>query len=1076
MFIPSMSQKLDMDKLSDIRARSIGPSGMSGRVTAIEAVTADPNTIYVGSASGGLWKTESGGLDWDPIFDDQAVASIGAISIYQANPDIIWVGTGEGNPRNSINSGYGVYRSIDGGKTWELKGLEKTRNIHRIKIDPTNPDVIYVGAIGSPWGPHPERGVYKTSDGGETWEQILYINETTGVGDMIMDPNNPQKLFVAMWDHHRMPWHLRSGGSGSGLYVTWNGGKDWKQLTAEDGLPKGTLGRMGLGISAADSKRVYALIECDKNALYRSDDGGFRWRMITDENVSNRPFYYHEIHVDPVDPDRVYNLYSSVSKSEDGGKTFERFIGNIHPDHHAWYVHPQNNNYIIDGNDGGLAISHDAGATWRFVTNLPLGQFYHVNYDLEMPYNVYGGLQDNGSWWGPGYVLSSGGIQYFHWQMLMGGDGFDVVPDSADSRYGYAMSQGGSVGRYDKLTGDQSSIRPIHPEGKDLRFNWNAAIAHDPFERSTIYYGSQYVHKSTDRGDSWDIISPDLTTNNPEKQHQDTSGGLTYDVTGAENHCTILAISPSLKEKNIIWVGTDDGNLQLTRDGGQTWTNLIGNIKDVPENAWIPVIHASNHNAGEAFVVVNNYRMNDFTPYLYHTQDYGKSWKRLANEHHVWGYCLSIVQDPKVPNLLFLGTEYGLYISIDYGKNWSKFTNGYPTVSTMDLKIHPREHDLIIATFGRSLYIIDDISPLRDIAREGIQILDRNIYAFEPLTGFDLESTGRFGVYSGGDGYFSGQSKQTGAILTYAVKEPIKAQQREEQETDPETEAEQAQMMQRMRAMGMGNRFGAMGNRRNREFESVTIDIYTLEGKKIKTLEDEPRAGINRTRWNMDEDLPAQSERRQRPAASTGYGRQRTPSLNALPGTYKVIFSYGGEKDSTQITIDLDPRIPYNKADLIARRELATNLYQRSNQLSQVNTQLNAAKSALELIQKQIPRGRSEAIQELRERTTSVSDTLASIMNELNPERPERTQRTSRSYESGVLSSMQSAIRSITGGSGPITGSEQIRLKLAEEQLTPWIERYNKFFTETWPAYKTFVSESELNPFTDREFKPLEWK
>ena len=488
MMLPLNGQQIDMSKFSGMSVRSIGPSGMSGRVTAIDVVADNPNTIYIGAASGGIWKSETGGLEWEPIFDDQAVANIGSLCIYQANPDIIWAGTGEGNPRNSLNCGYGIYKSIDGGKTWELKGLEKTRNLHRVIIDPTNPNIVYAAAIGSPWGPHPERGVYKTTNGGDSWEQVLYVNDSTGCGDLVMDPNNPNKLIAGMWQHQRWPWYLNSGGKGSGIHITWDGGQTWKKVTDKEGLPKGDLGRIGLALAASDSKRVYALVESKKNAFYYSKDGGLSWRKGAEENIGNRPFYYWDIFVDPNDEDRIYSLYSGVNKSDDGGKHFERFMsGGIHPDHHAWYIHPDNSKFMIDGNDGGLAITTDGGSSWRFVTNLPLGQFYHVNFDTEWPYNVYGGLQDNGSWYGPGYNFSRGGIQYYDWITVMGGDGFDVVPDSSDNRYGYAMSQGGNVGRFDRLTGQTSSVKPLHPDGEELRFHWNAAIAHDPIEKTTIY-------------------------------------------------------------------------------------------------------------------------------------------------------------------------------------------------------------------------------------------------------------------------------------------------------------------------------------------------------------------------------------------------------------------------------------------------------------------------------------------------------------------------------------------------------------------------------------------------------------
>ncbi|MEL7531612.1 MAG: hypothetical protein AAFN10_09905, partial [Bacteroidota bacterium] len=615
---PLSAQDLDTDLLENWKARSIGPAGMSGRVTTIDVLRDNPAVIYIGTASGGLWKSESGGIKWKPLFDEEIVASIGALAIAPSNPDIIWVGTGEGNPRNSQSSGFGVYRSLDGGESWEAMGLENTRNVHRVIIHPDNPDIVWIGAQGSAWGDHPERGVYKTTDGGKTWRKVLYMNERTGIADLVQDPQNPNKLIAAMWEFRRWPWSFKSGGEGSGLYVSHDGGESWTKRTDADGLPKGELGRMGLAIAPSNPKIVYAIIEAKKNGFYRSTDGGKNWKLVNGKDeIGNRPFYYSDIFVDPVNENRIYSLYSMVSLSEDGGKSFRVMIpySGVHPDHHAWYIHPDNPNYIIEGNDGGLNISHDRGMTWRFVENLPLAQFYHINIDNEIPYNVYGGMQDNGSWRGPAYVWRSGGIRNTYWEELFFGDGFDVVPDPEDNRYGYAMSQGGSVGRYDLETRSSKSIRPTHPDGEELRFNWNAAIAQDPFDAATIYYGSQYVHKSTDRGDNWEIISDDLTTNDPEKQKQRESGGLTFDVTNAENHTSIVAIAPSPVEKELLWVGSDDGRLHITRDGGENWTDLTAKMGGLPAGSWIPQIHASNHSAGEAFIVVNNYRRNDWTPY-----------------------------------------------------------------------------------------------------------------------------------------------------------------------------------------------------------------------------------------------------------------------------------------------------------------------------------------------------------------------------------------------------------------------------------------------------------------------------
>ncbi|MDC3403044.1 hypothetical protein OAX38_02510, partial [Flavobacteriaceae bacterium] len=520
------AQEFNMELAKDLKPRNIGPGGMSGRVTAIDAIHDNPDVIYAGTASGGLWKSTSGGIKWEPIFDNEKTASIGAVAIVQSNPDVIWVGTGEGNPRNSLNGGYGVYKSIDGGKSWKSMGLEATRHIHRIIVDPTNPDVVYVGAIGSPWGEHKERGVFKTTDGGKTWNHILSGNLKTGIGDLVMDPKNPNKLIAAMWEHKRDPWFFKSGGSGSGLFITYDGGENWKKLGVENGLPDSELGRIGLAIAPSNTNRVYALIEAKKNALYVSDDGGEHFKMVNDKaEIGNRPFYYSDIRVDSANENRLYSVFTYVNVSDDGGKSFKELMpaygvsNGVHPDHHALYVHPTNPNFLINGNDGGLNISRDRGKTWQFAENIPVAQFYHIAVDNEFPYNVYGGMQDNGSWRGPAYVWKAQGIRNSYWQEISFGDGFDVVPDPDDSRYGYSMSQQGSVVRYDYLTGDNYGVRPTPPdEATELRFNWNAAIGQDPFDNSTVYFGSQFVHKSSDKGLTWEVISPDLTTNDPEKQ------------------------------------------------------------------------------------------------------------------------------------------------------------------------------------------------------------------------------------------------------------------------------------------------------------------------------------------------------------------------------------------------------------------------------------------------------------------------------------------------------------------------------------------------------------------------------
>ncbi|RLD73447.1 MAG: hypothetical protein DRJ07_20800, partial [Bacteroidetes bacterium] len=778
------AQQIDMEKLKGFKPRSIGPAGMSGRITAVDVINNHPNVIYVGAASGGVWKSENEGISWKPIFDKENIQAIGAITIQQSNPDVIWVGTGEGNPRNSLNGGYGIYKSIDGGKNWKLMGLEKTRNIHRIIIDKNNPNTIYVAAIGSPWGEHPERGVFKTVNGGETWSKILFVNNKTGAADLVVDATNPNKLIAAMWEHRRKPYTFKSGGEGSGIYVTYDGGKNWKKRTDEDGLPKGNLGRVGLAISKSNPKIVYALVEAKKNALYRSNDGGFKWKKINDKSsgrgsggIGNRPFYYSDIFVDPLNENRIYSVFTYVNFSIDGGKTFNQLMPaystsvGVHPDHHAWWIHPTNPNFMIDGNDGGLNITKDKGKTWRFVENLPVGQFYHVNVDNDYPYNIYGGMQDNGSWAGPAYVLKSQGIRNSYWQELMFGDGFDVIPDPKNNQFGYAMSQQGYVGRYDRKTGLTKMIRPTHPDPDvKLRFNWNAAIAMDPFDQKTIYFGSQFVHKSGNKGHEWEIISPDLTTNAPEKQKQYDSGGLTMDATGAENYCTILAISPSNLGKNVIWVGTDDGNIQITKNGGNNWTNITPKMKNFPKGGWVAQIKTSEYNKGEAYIIVNNYRNFDFKPYLFRTRNYGKTWESLLDKKpETFGYTLSLVQDPLNKNLVFLGTENGLYISIDECKTWTKWTENYPSVSTIDMVIHPIEHDLVIGTFGRSFYVFDDIRPLRAIVNEGPQVLNKTIKIFNPPTAYIAQNQQASGTRFGGNAIYNGDNKSWGAMISYVL-------------------------------------------------------------------------------------------------------------------------------------------------------------------------------------------------------------------------------------------------------------------------------------------------------------------
>ena len=1030
----SFAQPLDMEKLKGLKFRSIGPAGMSGRVTAIDVVRRNPNIIYVGSASGGLWKSESGGIRWAPIFDTLAVASIGAIAVDQRTPDVVWVGTGEGNPRNSQTNGNGVYKSMDGGKTWKHLGLDRSRNIHRVLLDPFNPQIAYVAALGAAWGENPERGVFKTTDGGLSWHKVLTVNEKVGCADLVMDPTNPHKLFAAMWEYRRWPWFFNSGGQGSGLYVTFDGGKSWKRLTEKEGLPKGHIGRIGLAIAPSNPNRVYALIESQKNALYRSDDGGFTWRKISDTNIGNRPFYYCEIVVDPRNDDRLYNLYTEVSVSIDAGKTFETFIGwnTVHGDHHALYIHPDNPSFMINGNDGGVAISHDRGGTWRFIENLPLGQFYHINVDMEMPYNVYGGLQDNGSWRGPAYAYHWGGIVNAEWENVGWGDGFDVVPDRSNPRSCYSMWQGGNLVRVDIATGDAKYIRPAHPEGVKLRFNWNAGIAHDPFNPTTIYFGSQFLHKSTDRGDTWTIISPDLTTNDTSKQKQLESGGLTYDVTTAENHCTIIAIAPSPVGQGVLWVGTDDGNLHVTTNGGSSWTNVVKNVKGVPDSTWIPQIHASAYNAAEAFVVFDNHRRNDWTPYLFRTTNFGATWERLADEKQVWGFALSFVQDPVEPKLMFLGTEFGLYVSIDGGKVWTRWKYNYPTVSTTDLILHPREHDLVVGTFGRAVYVLDDVVPLREIARRGAALLTKPLHLFPIPDAVQVWYKPRAGgMFFPGDAAFSGDNRPPGARISLLVN-PLDTN----------------------RTAGAHQRKESV--KRSPTPDTVTIEVLNAAKETLRTLRVKVEKGINRMQWNLDrkvERMPSQPKPEPGAPEPGGWG--------VPPGTYMVRVSYGEYRDSAMVNVTLDHRVPYTAADIQARTEMLEKLYAKIRIATDAADKLRDTKRRIEQLAGFVKDRNDSAAQRVKDLGNAMQDSIKKL-NELFVDKEVQGWR----WDPDVLQSkLNQALGYANSAWYAPTETQRIVYHQVIEQMKRVADAVNAFFEKEFPKYQAAVDAAHIRFF-----------
>lgn len=920
-----------------------------------------------------------------------------------------------------MNLGMGVFKSADGGNTWQHMGLEATKTTHRIITHPTDSEVVYVGAMGDPFTPSNDRGLYKSTDGGLTWKQILFTNQRSGIADLVMDPENPNKLIAALYEHRRTPYSFTSGGPGSGLFITYDAGETWKRLTAADGLPAGELGRIGVAIAPSAPNRIYAKIEAQQNALFRSDDGGNRWYQINDNPrfTNNRAFYFQDLAVDSKDPNRLYNIYQPLSVSYDGGKSFDPVpmipadeTKGIHADFHAFWVNPEDPRHFIIGGDGGIGITRDHGKSWYFPETLPVAQFYHINVDNDRPYHVYGGMQDNGNWSGPGYTWKRGGIRTPYWQYLVGGDGFYISPDEKNSRFGYGTSQNGALYRYDRTSGYYSSIKPPNPDPETtLRFHWNAAFAKDPFEANGIYYGSQFVHKSPDQGANWEIISPDLTTNNPEHQRGDY-GGLTLDLSGAETYNSLLAIAPSPVDKAVIWAGSDDGQLHLSQDGGNSWDNLTSRIKDMPHEGWIARIQASPHQAGSAWVVVNNYRRGDYQPYLFKTEDYGNRWEQLADGAQVQGYALSVVQDPKEPNLVFLGTENGLWVSIDEGQSWAQFKNGFPSVSTMDLKIQERESALIVGTFGRAIWVLDDLLTLREIAgnrlNPGLTALPMNEAV--QVKGLYIQPPGN--IWTGFHTTFEGENR-----VFQKVKIPFYL------------------------------------DRRISDTDTLIATIYDKDGKLIQTIPTQPGArGLNYLIWKMDEksnSLPSPGP------------ENEIRGIPVLPGTYKVVLTYGNEQDSSYVRVIPDPRFELAP-------EVDEQLYQYRKAVDEQVTALSVTMKridqkigALDRLKQQLAEmGTGESpLPDMSQMVTQLTDLKAKGRTP----RPNRQLGAWRTLDITASSKVQDARMIAMSRVRPISEQEYRMLGEAEKMVDNFRKQVDQFFEKEWPGFLRQLKHANIN-------------
>jgi photosystem II stability/assembly factor-like uncharacterized protein len=906
------------EMLGGLTWRQIGPAMFAGRVVDVAGVPGNPDILYVGAASSGLYKSVNGGITFDPVFESGRTLSIGAIAVQPDNPDVVYVGTGEGAVRNSISFGDGIYKTTDGGRTWKNLGLTDSERFGRIVIHPSNPQVVLAAALGHAFGPNQERGVFRSTDGGATWQRTLFVNESTGASDVAIDPQDPNIVYAGMYEYLRQPWSFRSGGPGSGLYRSTDGGVTWTKLTnpaLKNGLPGAKLiGRVGVSIHKRDPRIVYALMEAqEEGVLWRSEDRGLTWRMVNNERrINNRPFYYTQVRADPVDPNRVYTMSGSFNVSTDGGKTFGGTGGRMFGDHHALWIDPINPKRLIAGTDGGFFISNDQGRNFDFVNNMPMAQPYHVGVDMAEPYNVLGGFQDHEIWRGPNEKWNQVGVREGDWVRLRYmADGMNTVPDPRDPDLIYFNGHFGDITRIDMRNQEERYIQPYPPGpangGANLekyRFNWNSPIHMSPTNPDVVYYGGNVLFKTTDRGETWQVISPDLSTNDPAKQRS-SGGEISTDNTRAEFHCTIISIAESPRDPRVIWAGTDDGNVQVTRDGGKTWSNVAPNITGAPKFSWVSSISASGSDAGTAYITIDQHRLNDFAPYVFATTDYGRTWTKIAAG--LRGYAHIVLEDPKRPNLLYVGTEVGIWTSLDRGATWTDLRLGLPPLAVVDMKVHPRDNDLVIATHARGFYILDDVTPLQELASrasDGAQSVSSASSTpsapilFKPMPPVRYTPASDTSVL--GNRAWVARNQPYGAIITYYLPQPA---------------------------------------------PSVELTIVDKTGRSVLGFRGPGNAGLNRAVWDLSEsssctDAPDESGRgRGRGRGGRGGGGTW---VRAIPGDYTVRLTALGQTVQQPVTVRLDPRLKTTAADMDVWHQAAQKIERTECRLDRATADLAA--------------------------------------------------------------------------------------------------------------------------------------
>ncbi len=990
--------------------RCVGPAVMGGRTVDIDVVEKEPWIIYAAIGPSGVWKSVNNGISWNPVFHEENTVSVGDIAVSQSHPDIVWVGTGEATCRNSVTIGDGVYKSTDAGKNWTNMGLAETRHIARIVINPGDPNIVYVAAMGHLWGPNEERGIYKTTDGGKTWQKVLYVDENTGFADLAVDPSDSLILYAAAYEYRRLPYHYKSGGPGSGLYKTADGGRTWKKLTKD--LPEGIMGRIGIDVSRSNPDVVYALIEHEDAGIWRSEDKGESWARTCDDEtyqrVNFRPFYYSQIRVDPSDDKVVYVFSGGSFVSHDMGKKFRVISAGTHPDHHALWIDPNNPLHLIDGNDGGIDITYDGGKTWQAIEHMALAEVYQVGFDMRSPYYVYCGLQDNGVWGGPSATLDTQGIVNADWFMVGYGDGFYAQVDPDDHNVIYANSQMNGLYRYDMRIEKSRTIRPMASlKSPPYRFNWNSPIHISPHDSKIVYTGGNYLFRTRDGGHSWKIISPDLSTDDPEKQ-KDSGGPITSDNTGAEIHCTIITISESPVKAGVIWCGTDDGNVQITQDGGQTWTNVVKNIKGLPANTWCSRIEASHFDAGTAYVAFDGHRHDDYGTYLYKTVDQGKTWTSLKG-NLPFGWIHVVREDPVNPNLLYVGMEFGIYASLDGGKTWFSLQNNLPTVAVRDIAVHPRDNDLIIGTHGRGIWIMDNVEPLQDMTPEIFQS-DVHVFRIPPTTAYQVSSSGE----PSSRPVYSGENPDYGMIFTAYLKDKPK--------------------------------------------EKPEIAIKSTEGEVVHEFSLPTREGIHRYVWNLQ---VVPKTREGKVVKPTGMGLTALPVV--FPDRYALEMTVDGKTLARELTINPDPRFSMGREDYQAMFDAQVEVIVLSKRLSLGVTAISRIRAELgkldkTLQEKGVPSDVESGVKEFKEKFQVIEE-------EIMPKGFGYKVPSQVALRGGYLST-QLLMLGMSVSSFPAAPTETDRLQIRDltGEVDILIGRLNEFIRTKIPTLNTILEAKGLTP------------